>query len=306
MQLRWGRAATTLAVALLGSGKCLALGIAVGANVEASAASVRKRAYHKGSTHFWPFDLGESDSLASDGDLPALTNADSSTDEALPMPAPRAPLLRQQGHQMQKLQLLRKASQGSVSQSSVRVSNPDAPLSTKAWIPDALQQHAQLPQKKVTGDGSIASVPHGDAAVDEFDLPDGMVADAATLGAKRVVLASQQRRQSLAMVKQSPPPAAPVPQDPSIRMREQCMTFAGWVKKQGVYGRDLVALFKSTCDPAVRTGAASAKYAQMCDTLGGDIQGFADNPEWTPALACRALLRIWSYSGIGKPVQRNR
>lgn len=312
MQFRWGRTATTLAV-ILGSCKCLVLGITVGAAGEASAVSAGKRtstrARRKDSTRFWPFDLGESDSLASDGDLPALTNADSGTDEALPMPVPQEEPLRQQPQQTQRLQLLRKASLGSVTQINVRVSNPDSPLSTKTWIPDALQQQPQLPQKNATGHGSLSPLPRGDAAVDEFDLPDGTVADPATLGAKRVVLASQQQHQSLATMRQSRALAAgapPVPKDPSTRMREQCLTFAGWAKKQGIYGRDLVALFKSTCEPAVRTGTAPAKYAMMCDMLGGDVQEFADNPEWTPSWACRKLLKIWSYSGIGKPLKRNR
>jgi len=308
MQLRWGRAATTLAVALLGSGKCLTLGITIGSAGEASAASAGKSTstrVRKGSTRFWPFDLGESDSLASDGDLPALTNEDGTTDEALPMPVPHERLLRQQPQQKQKLRLLRKASPGSVTQINVRVSNPDSPLSTKAWIPDALQQQLQLPQKNAnTKHGSAAPVPRGNAAVDEFDLPDGTAANLATLGAKRVVFASQQRHQSLATMKQAAAP--PVPTDPSIRMRQQCLTFAGWVKKQGVYGRDLVAVFKSTCEPAVRSGTASAKYAQMCDMIGGDMQEFADNPHWTPSWACRKLLRIWNYAGIGIPGERNR
>jgi len=297
MQLCWGSAvAAALAVALLGNGKCLALGITVGATGEASAASAGKktstRARRKGSKRFWPFDLGESDSLASDGDLPALATEDGSTDEALPMPAPREPLLRQQPQHTPKLQLLR----------NVRVSNPDAPLSTKSWIPDA---QVQQPQANATRHGSVPA----DAPVEEFDLPDGVVADSATLGAKRVVLASQQRHQPLAAMQQRRAVASaapPVPKDPTTRMREQCMAFAGWVKKQGVYGRDLVALFKTTCQPAVSSGTASVKFAQMCDMLGGDMQEFANNPEWTPALACRKLLRIWAYSGIGKPKKRNR
>lgn len=89
---------------------------------------------------------------------------------------------------------------------------------------------------------------------------------------------------------------------PSKRMQKQCLQFAEWVKKQGAKGRQLVALWKSTCEPAVMSGTASEKYSLMCDTLGGEVQQFADNDEWTPSLACRVVLRTLRDSGVGGEV----
>lgn len=91
---------------------------------------------------------------------------------------------------------------------------------------------------------------------------------------------------------------------PEVRMKQQCLGFAQWVKTSGAEGPDLVNLWKSTCKPAVNAGAATQPYIQMCSALSGAVSEFKDNPHWTPASACEAVLRTFRESGVGgSPLQ---
>mmetsp|Transcript_16383 Transcript_16383/g.24827 ORF Transcript_16383/g.24827 Transcript_16383/m.24827 type:complete len:272 (+) Transcript_16383:76-891(+) len=82
-------------------------------------------------------------------------------------------------------------------------------------------------------------------------------------------------------------------------MMEQCLEFSTWAKSQNLQGAELVALWKSTCEPAVRAGRATAKYATMCSALGSAVETFSDSPDWTPEVACEKLLTVFRESGVG-------
>lgn len=83
------------------------------------------------------------------------------------------------------------------------------------------------------------------------------------------------------------------------RMKGQCLSYAQWLKSQGVQGVALVRMWKGTCDGAVTSGEATPQYSTMCNALGGAVSSFAFKPGWTPDEACTAVIGVFSQSGIG-------
>ncbi|CAK0861981.1 unnamed protein product [Prorocentrum cordatum] len=86
-----------------------------------------------------------------------------------------------------------------------------------------------------------------------------------------------------------------------VRMRAQCLRFAGWAKAGGAQGGRLADLWRGTCAPAVAAGSASTRYAAMCRALDSAAAGFSSRPGWTPEEACDAVLRVFRESGVGDP-----
>jgi len=85
----------------------------------------------------------------------------------------------------------------------------------------------------------------------------------------------------------------------SESMMEQCLRFARWAKQQDLQGPELVHVWKSTCEPAVMSGAATERYRIMCEALGGAVADFGKSPKWAPESACIEVVRVFKESGVG-------
>lgn len=80
---------------------------------------------------------------------------------------------------------------------------------------------------------------------------------------------------------------------------DKCLKFAAWVKSQSLQGPEVAAVWLNTCQPAVASGSATQQYTVMCESLGGAIEEFSHNAEWTPKQACTSILRAFRESGVG-------
>mmetsp|Transcript_37686 Transcript_37686/g.82766 ORF Transcript_37686/g.82766 Transcript_37686/m.82766 type:complete len:256 (+) Transcript_37686:30-797(+) len=82
-------------------------------------------------------------------------------------------------------------------------------------------------------------------------------------------------------------------------METQCLSFAKWVKEQHLKGKELVKVWRSTCIPALVGGSPDARFATMCDALGGAASSIAEHEDWSPEVACQSVLRTFLESGVG-------
>mmetsp|Transcript_88283 Transcript_88283/g.189545 ORF Transcript_88283/g.189545 Transcript_88283/m.189545 type:complete len:211 (-) Transcript_88283:85-717(-) len=74
---------------------------------------------------------------------------------------------------------------------------------------------------------------------------------------------------------------------------DQCLNFARYVKGQGVQGGELVRVWKATCEPAVRSGRATERYRLMCNSLGGAVEPFAAQVDYSVEQVCDSVLTIF-------------
>jgi hypothetical protein len=89
------------------------------------------------------------------------------------------------------------------------------------------------------------------------------------------------------------------------RMMDQCKSYTNYlVKAQGPVmppmGPKILQMMKSTCDGAIRAGAASSQYTLMCNALGSAVEPFlvAPTTDWTGI--CSAVLKVFKESGVGE------
>lgn len=83
-----------------------------------------------------------------------------------------------------------------------------------------------------------------------------------------------------------------------VMQQSQCMTFATWVKGQDMRGKPFVHMWKTTCQPSVNSGKASAKFSAMCSALGSTVEPFAYK-DWNPTEVCAAVINMFHTSGVG-------
>merc|ERR1719253_1704937 len=74
---------------------------------------------------------------------------------------------------------------------------------------------------------------------------------------------------------------------------DQCLKFARYVKAQDVTGIELVRVWKSTCEPAVRSGRATERYRLMCNSMGGAVAPFASQIDYNVEMLCDAVLAVF-------------
>ena len=71
------------------------------------------------------------------------------------------------------------------------------------------------------------------------------------------------------------------------------MKFARQIKEHGVGGAELVRTWKSTCEPAVLAGQATERYKLMCDSLGGAVEPFSVDPDYSVFALCDRVLTLF-------------
>lgn len=162
-------------------------------------------------------------------------------------------------------------------------------------IPDAPQRVHRVP-------GKVA--PEAAGFVDEFDVanPDG---DNPRLRSRpadvphrtQALAATQSTVRTKAMAEEAEENMKRTPQE---KQMAQCIKFAKWAKSNHLEGTQLIIAWKSTCTPAVQAGITDSRYAVMCEALGGAIEEFADQPTWSPELACTKVVRVFRESGVGQ------
>lgn len=232
---------------------------------------------------WWPFDSQPTD-LDLEGDLHAASGAvsglegDQDLDEALR--APRRPgvgkttLRTPQRHHGPQLSALAAA--------------------REVITPDALPLSGRLDHSRTGSSAAAAAKEQGDGendVLDEVPGPEPFLVLAASRPRPRTAL------QSLSVA--SSRYAAERHASGAEGQEEKCLEFATWAKAQHLQGPELIGVWMSTCHPAVKAGAATTKYEQMCNAIGGAVSEFADVPDWTPEQACTALLRTFRESGVG-------
>jgi len=74
---------------------------------------------------------------------------------------------------------------------------------------------------------------------------------------------------------------------------DQCLSFARFVRSKQVTGLELVHTWKATCDPAVRSGRASERYRLMCNSLGGAVQPFSEQVDYSVEALCDSVLAVF-------------
>mmetsp|Transcript_73245 Transcript_73245/g.238226 ORF Transcript_73245/g.238226 Transcript_73245/m.238226 type:complete len:296 (-) Transcript_73245:49-936(-) len=235
---------------------------------------------------WWPFDSG-SDVMDADSGLGAENplasssmvqgpEGDAAFDEALPRPQP-SPAARSRAPRAALLRL----SSSSVSSGSAAargVLTPDAP--DKGW-------------------GSSSPTAELAGPVTEYDV-DGpsaerrLMPDSAAVAARRAALLVARR--SVTKVRSQAMTLTALEGE----MEDKCLKFASWAKSQDLEGPELIAVWKSTCSPAVLAGAATPQYATMCEALSSAVAEFSEQPNWTPDGACKRFLAVFRESGIGR------
>lgn len=83
------------------------------------------------------------------------------------------------------------------------------------------------------------------------------------------------------------------------RMQSQCLQFAQFIAKEGVHGQKFVRAWKSTCQYAVDAGVATPAYTQMCTSLGGAVERFANDLNASPESVCEAVIQTMKATGVG-------
>lgn len=101
----------------------------------------------------------------------------------------------------------------------------------------------------------------------------------------------------------APAPASPggassvVAAAPAARAKpkgwDQCLQFARFVRSKSASGVELVRVWKSTCEPAVRSGRASERYRLMCNSLGGAVEPFSHQADYSVEELCDAVLSVF-------------
>ena len=74
---------------------------------------------------------------------------------------------------------------------------------------------------------------------------------------------------------------------------DQCINFARLVKAKQVTGVELVKVWKSTCEPAVRSGRATDRYRVMCNSLSGAVEPFASQVDYNVDQLCDTVLTVF-------------
>eukprot|EP00929_Paragymnodinium_shiwhaense_P086461 TRINITY_DN4697_c0_g1_i2.p1 TRINITY_DN4697_c0_g1~~TRINITY_DN4697_c0_g1_i2.p1 ORF type:complete len:497 (+),score=221.85 TRINITY_DN4697_c0_g1_i2:82-1572(+) len=104
---------------------------------------------------------------------------------------------------------------------------------------------------------------------------------------------------SVAATAQAPPAPAPAPgaagiaQVPRPKGWDQCLNFARFVRSKQVTGIELVRVWKSSCEPAVRSGRATERYRLMCNSLGGAVEPFSQQVDYNVEQLCDAVLAVF-------------
>eukprot|EP00418_Pyrodinium_bahamense_P018728 CAMPEP_0179111578 /NCGR_PEP_ID=MMETSP0796-20121207/52119_1 /TAXON_ID=73915 /ORGANISM="Pyrodinium bahamense, Strain pbaha01" /LENGTH=210 /DNA_ID=CAMNT_0020809727 /DNA_START=86 /DNA_END=718 /DNA_ORIENTATION=- len=115
-------------------------------------------------------------------------------------------------------------------------------------------------------------------------------------GATSVQPPAQQPVQALAIVGAvQRQPAQPAAVAGIVRPKgwDQCLHFARYVKAQQVTGAELVRVWKGTCEPAVRSGRATERYRLMCNSLGGAVEPFAAQIDYSVEQLCDSVLALF-------------
>lgn len=74
---------------------------------------------------------------------------------------------------------------------------------------------------------------------------------------------------------------------------DQCLKFARFTKSQDVTGVELVRVWKSTCEPAVQSGAATERYRLMCNALGGAVEPYSAQLDYNVEALCDSVLAVF-------------
>jgi len=87
--------------------------------------------------------------------------------------------------------------------------------------------------------------------------------------------------------------AAAVVSVPRPKGWDQCLNFARFVRSKQVTGIELVRTWKSSCEPAVRSGRATERYRLMCNSLGGAVEPFSQQVDYNVEQLCDAVLAVF-------------
>merc|ERR1719298_321738 len=87
--------------------------------------------------------------------------------------------------------------------------------------------------------------------------------------------------------------AAAVVSVPRPKGWDQCLNFARYVRSKQVAGIELVRVWKSSCEPAVRSGRATERYRLMCNSLGGAVEPFSHQADYNVEELCDAVLSVF-------------
>jgi len=74
---------------------------------------------------------------------------------------------------------------------------------------------------------------------------------------------------------------------------DQCLKFARFVKGQDVTGIELTRVWMTTCEPAVNSGRATARYKLMCNSLSGVVQPYAAQIDYDVEQLCDSVLAVF-------------
>jgi hypothetical protein len=74
---------------------------------------------------------------------------------------------------------------------------------------------------------------------------------------------------------------------------DQCLKFARFVKGQDVTGIELTRVWMTTCEPAVNSGRATARYKLMCNSLSGVVEPYAAQIDYDVEQLCDSVLAVF-------------
>eukprot|EP00397_Hematodinium_sp_SG-2012_P035799 GEMP01038564.1.p1 GENE.GEMP01038564.1~~GEMP01038564.1.p1 ORF type:complete len:370 (+),score=108.82 GEMP01038564.1:108-1217(+) len=74
---------------------------------------------------------------------------------------------------------------------------------------------------------------------------------------------------------------------------DQCLIFARYIKSQDVVGQEFIRTWKSTCQPAVQSGAATERYRLMCNALTGAVEPYAAQADYDIEQLCDSVLAVF-------------
>jgi hypothetical protein len=161
--------------------------------------------------------------------------------------------------------------------------------------------HSPLPAKKLVALG--ASAAEGAATRTATRTATRAAAREATNEMTRAATSEQLRvaaAGAAGAVAQAPAPApggGVMAAVPAARAKpkgwDQCLQFARFVRTKGASGVELVRVWKSTCEPAVRSGRASERYRLMCNSLGGAVEPFSHQADYNVEELCDAVLSVF-------------
>jgi len=81
---------------------------------------------------------------------------------------------------------------------------------------------------------------------------------------------------------------------PTPKGWDQCLKYARWVKRQQISGVEFTRLWKTTCEPAVRSGKATPRYALMCNSLTGVVKPFSNQIDYDVESLCSQVLTVFA------------